>query len=130
MDDVTLSVPGPIVESLPEDGDQAAHDMQRAVEGWQQRINRAIDGADDDSEATGYVLDAIEHMEERLETYDDFVPELRAWGQSPIYAIAWRNLMADLIGQLYEHEDLADRLDRERHARIVEDGIRLSDMTG
>jgi hypothetical protein len=36
--------------------------------------------------------------------------------------------MADLIGQLHEHEDLAERLDRERHARMVEDGIRLRDL--
>jgi hypothetical protein len=102
--------------------------MERAVEGWEERINRAIDESADDSEAAGYVLDAIEEMETRLEAYDEFVPELRAWGQSPIYAIAWRNLMADLIGQLYEHDDLADRLDRERTHRLVDDGIRLSDL--
>jgi hypothetical protein len=130
MDDVSLAIPEPILDSLPDDGQAAAKDMERAVEGWQQRINRAIEQADDDSEAAGYVLDAIEEMESQLETYDDFVPELRAWGQSPIYAIAWRNLMADLIGQLYEHEDLADRLDRERNARLVDDGIRLSDLEG
>lgn len=130
MDDVSLAIPAPILDSLPDDGQAAAKDMERAVEGWQQRINRAIEQADDDSEAAGYVLDAIEEMESQLETYDDFVPELRAWGQSPIYAIAWRNLMADLIGQLYEHEDLAERLDRERNARLVDDGIRLSDLEG
>jgi len=128
MDEVTLSIPAPILDSLPEDGQAAAQDMERAVEGWEQRINRAIDAAEDDGEAAGYVLDAIEELEDRLEDYDEFVPELRAWGQSPIYAIAWRNLMADLIGQLYEHEDLADRLDRERTHRLVDDGIRLSDL--
>jgi hypothetical protein len=127
MDHVSLGVPRQIVDSLPEDGSTAAKDMQRAVEGLESRLNRAIDGADDDAEAAGYALDVIEHLESRAETYDEFVPELRAWGQSPIYAIAWRNLQSDLIGQLYEHEALAERLDRERNARLVEDGIRLSD---
>jgi hypothetical protein len=102
--------------------------MRRAVEGWERRINRVIDDADDETDAASYVLDTIELFEARMETYDDFVPELRAWGQSPIYAIAWRNLMADLVGQLYEHEDLADRLDRERNQRMVQDGIRLKDL--
>lgn len=128
MNEVSLSIPEPILDSLPEDGQVAAQDMHRAVEGWEQRINRAMDQAEDDGEAAGYVLDAIELMEERMEAYDEFVPEMRAWGQSPIYAIAWRNLMADCIGQLYEHEDLAERLDRERHHRLVEDGIRLQDL--
>ena len=126
--EVSLAVPKPIIDSLPEDSQQSKRDMQRAVEGWEQRINRAIEGADDESEATGYVLDAIEQFEERMEAYDGFVPEMRAWGQSPIYAVAWRNLMADLIGQLHEHEKLGDRLDRERNQRIVEDGIRMRDL--
>ncbi|WP_136717317.1 hypothetical protein [Halorientalis salina] len=128
MDEVSLSIPRPILDSLPEDGQVAAQDMERAVEGWEGRINRAIESADDESEAAGYVLDAIERMDDRLDAYDEFVPEMRAWGQSPIYAIAWRNLMADLIGQLYDHEDLAERLDRERQHRVVEDGIRLNDL--
>jgi hypothetical protein len=128
MDDVTLTIPAPILDSLPDDDGAAAKDMERAVEGWEDRINRAIEAADDENEAAGYVLDAIEEMEDRLEEYDEFVPELRAWGQSPIYAIAWRNLMADLIGQLSNHDDLAERLDRERTHRVVDDGIRLSDL--
>jgi hypothetical protein len=53
------------------------------------------------------------------------VPELRAWGQSPIYAIAWRNLYADLLSQIYDHDELGAALDRERNQRLVEDGIRL-----
>jgi hypothetical protein len=69
-------------------------------------------------------VDAVERFEERWEQYDDFVAELRAWGQSPIYAMAWRDLMAALIRQVYDHEELADGIDRERHARIVSDGIR------
>jgi hypothetical protein len=128
MQDISLAVPKPIIDSLPQDSDATVQDMQRAVEGWEDRITEAVESADDDGEAAGYVLDAIDHFEERLETYDEFVPELRAWGQSPIYAIAWRNLMADLIAQLHEHEDLAERLDRERNARIVDDGIRLRDL--
>lgn len=126
MNEVSLSVPKPILDALPEDGDNAAHDMQRAVQGWEARINDAIDASEDDREAAGYVADAVERMEARLETFDEFVPELRAWGQSPIYAIAWRNLYADLIAQLYEHDDLAGELDRERNQRLVEDGIRFT----
>ncbi|WP_255170482.1 hypothetical protein [Natrononativus amylolyticus] len=128
MDDVSLGVPRQVLERLPEEDGDAAMDMQQAVAGWEDRLNRAIDGADDDREAAGYVLDAIDRFEERLQTYDDLVPELRAWGQSPIYAIAWRTLYADVIAQLYDHEGLAPHLDRERNARLVEDGIRLRDL--
>lgn len=126
MDDVDLAIPKRLLESLPGDS-TAGQDMERAVEGYQQRVNRAIGDAEDDAEATSFVLDVIEHLEERAATYDEFVPELRAWGQSPIYAICWRNLCGSLIDQLYDHEDLASQLDRERNARIVDDGIRLSD---
>jgi hypothetical protein len=125
MDEVTLSIPAPILDSLPEDGQAAAQDMERAVEGWEQRINRAIAAAEDDAAAAGYVVDAIEELEGRLEDYDEFVPELRAWGQSPIYAIAWRNLQADLILQIHDHDWLSGHVDRERNQRIVEDGIRF-----
>jgi len=127
MDELTLSVPEPILESLPADGESAGRDMRRAVEGWEQRINQAVAAAEDDREAASYVADAIERFETRVERFDEFVPELRAWGQSPIYAIAWRNLYADLIEQIYEHDAVAAELDRERNARLVEDGIRLSD---
>ncbi len=128
MDELSLGVPQPVLERLPEEDDSAALDMQQAVAGWEKRLNEAIAAADDDAAAAAAVLDAIDHFEQRLETYDQFVPELRAWGQSPIYAIAWRTLYADLIAQLYDHDDLADHLDRERNARLVEDGIRLSKM--
>ena len=128
MDELSLGVPRPVLERLPEDDETAAADMQEAVAGWEQRLNRAIEDADDDREAAGRVLEAIERFEERRDTYDDLVPELRAWGQSPIYAIAWRTLYADVIAQLYDHDDLADHLDRERNARLVEDGIRLQDL--
>ncbi len=127
MDEIELGVPRPLIESLPDDGSGARTDMQRAVEGYNARLERALEAAEDDSEAAAGVLDLIEHFEDRVERFHGFVPELRAWGQSPIFAIAWRNLYADLIEQLYEHEWLATQLDRERNARLVEDGIRLSD---
>ncbi|WP_435176157.1 hypothetical protein [Halorussus sp. AFM4] len=123
MDEISLTVPDPIVESLPADGEDAARDMERAVEGWERRLNRVFEEGDDD-EAASAVVDALERFEDRWEQYDDFVAELRAWGQSPIYAMAWRDLMAALMRQLYDHEDLGERIDRERHARIVSDGIR------
>lgn len=121
MDQVTLALPEAILEVLPPESEETALDMERAVEGWQRRINRALSEEDD---ATG-VVDAVERFEDRMERYDDYVVELRSWGQSPIYAMAWRDLYAALVSQLYEHDDLADRIDRERHARLVEDGIRF-----
>jgi hypothetical protein len=127
MEAVSLGVPQPILDALPDEGVEAGPDMQRVVASWQDRINSIIEAADSDSEAISSVADAVEVLEDRYERYDEHVVELRAWGQSPIYAIAWRNLYADLVAQLSEHEGLADHLDRERHARIVEDGIRLGE---
>ncbi|AGB32953.1 hypothetical protein C488_09901 [Natrinema pellirubrum DSM 15624] len=128
MEEISLGVPEPILERLPDDDESAAADMHKAVAGWEDQLNRVRKEAEDDREAAGRILEAIERFEERYETYDAFVPELRAWGQSPIYAIAWRTLYADVIAQLYDHDDLADHLDRERNARLVEDGIRLQDL--
>lgn len=128
MDDISLGVPKPVLERLPADDEVAGADMQEAVAGWEQRLNRAVEEADDDREAASRVLEAIDRFEQRHETYDDLVPELRAWGQSPIYAIAWRTLYADVIAQLYAHDDLGEHLDRERNARLVEDGIRMQDL--
>ncbi|SEW03158.1 hypothetical protein [Natrinema salifodinae] len=128
MTTVSLGVPEPILDRLPADDETAAADMQQTVADWEQRLNRAIEDADDDREAAGRVLEAIDRFEERYETYDELVPELRAWGQSPIYAIAWRTLYADVIAQLYDHDDLTDHLERERNARLVQDGIRLQDL--
>ena len=127
MEPVSLGVPEPILDLLPQDGESSAQDMQRAVEGWEQRVNRHLADADDEAAAVAGVVDVIERLEDRIETYDGFVPELRAWGQSPIYAMAWRDLYADLVQQLYEHEDLGESLDRERNYRLVEDGIRYED---
>ncbi|WP_255197109.1 hypothetical protein [Halorarius litoreus] len=127
MDEVDLGIPKGILDSLPEDGANAGKDMERALEDYERRVNAAIRTAESDAEAASQVLNVIDHLESRARTYDEFVPELRAWGQSPIYAIAWRNFCVSLIDQFYEHEELAARLDRERNARIVDDGIRLSD---
>jgi hypothetical protein len=124
MEQVSLGVPRQILESLPEDSSAGA-DMESAVEGIKARINETIQEMEDTESAVGVVVDAMERIEERLDRHDEFVPELRAWGQSPIYAIAWRNLYADLIEQLYQHEWLADELDRERNYRTVDDGIRF-----
>jgi hypothetical protein len=125
METVTLDVPDAILDSLPADGDDARMDMEQAVAGWEQRLNDAIEAADSEEEARGYLVDGVERIEDRLERFDEFVPELRAWGQSPIYAIAWRNLYADLLAQIHDHA--GDALDRERNQRLVEDGIRLRD---
>ncbi|MFB6196081.1 MAG: hypothetical protein ABEI80_07905 [Haloplanus sp.] len=127
MDEFDLGVPQQILESLPDEDDAARRDMQSAVAGLEARLNEAVDAADDEREAAQGVMDALERLEDQLEQYDEFVPELRAWGQSPIYAIAWRNLQADLIMQIQEVGWVAERLDRERNYRTVEDGIRLRD---
>ena len=127
MEDISIGVPKPVLERLPEGSEDTQQDMQQAVAGWEHRLNRAIEAAGDEREAAGHVLDAVDLFERRMERYDEFVPELRAWGQSPIYAIAWRTLYADLIAQLYEHEELREHVDVERNARLVEDGIRFGD---
>ncbi|MFW6265179.1 MAG: hypothetical protein ACOC2A_00200 [Halanaeroarchaeum sp.] len=128
MEAISLGVPKPILEALPDEGVDAGSDMQRVVASWQERINESIERAADDREAVAAVADAIEELESRRDRYDEFVVELRAWGQSPIYAIAWRNLYMDLLAQLYEHETLATELERERNVRLVEDGIRLGEQ--
>ncbi len=123
MDELELFVPEQIVESLPADGEDVQRDMTKAVAGWESEVNAALSVEDDDAVAS--IVDLIERFEGRWEAYDEFVVELRAWGQSPIYAMAWRNLHAAVVQQIYEHDDLADRLSRERNARLVEDGIRF-----
>lgn len=125
MDGISLGVPRPILDQLPEDAEDAAIDMQQAVGGWERRINDTLESAEDAGESAGVLLDAIDRLEARRETYDEQVPELRAWGQSPIYAIAWRTLYADLIAQL--DEQAGEDLGRERNARLVRDGIRFGE---
>jgi hypothetical protein len=124
MDELELLIPESIVNSLPADSKSVEQDMKKAVAGWESNANAAL-STDEEEEAIGAVLDLIEFFEDRWEAYDEFVVELRAWGQSPIYAMAWRDLHAAAIQQIYDYDDLADRLSRERNARIVEDGIRF-----
>jgi len=122
MSELELFVPEQIVESLPPDSEETKQDMSKAVAGWESEINAALSVED---EAVSAIADLIEHFEGRWEAYDEYVVELRAWGQSPIYAMAWRDLHAAVIQQIYDHDDLSDRLSRERNARLVEDGIRF-----
>ena len=123
MDEINLAIPEVLVESLPEGSEDTKRDMQRAITGWEAELNAALTG-DGEVDVEG-IVDLIERSEDRWEAYDEFVVELRAWGQSPIYAMAWRDLHAAVLQQLYDHDDLADRLSRERNARLVEDGIRF-----
>lgn len=122
MEEINLKIPQSIVESLPEDSAETKQDMEQAIIGWEGNINTAM--AEDDEEMIEGLVDLIEHFEDRWEQYDQYIVELRAWGQSPIYAMAWRDLHAGVIQQVHEHEDLGDRISRERHARIFDDGIR------
>ncbi|KAA9410769.1 hypothetical protein EGO51_13500 [Haloarcula hispanica] len=120
MDNIELGIPAGIVDSLPPDSEDTKRDMEQAVGGWERELNAALDS----TEPASAVVDHIEQFENRWEAYDEYVVELRAWGQSPIYAMAWRDLHAAVIAQIYDHEDLDERINRERNARIVDDGIR------
>jgi len=123
MDDIELTLPEAILESLPADSEDTKQDMGQAIAGWEERVNAAL-AQDEEAERVRAVVDLLERFEDRWEAYDEFVVELRAWGQSPIYAMAWRNLHAAVVRQIYEHGDLGEHIDRERNARIFEDGIR------
>lgn len=125
MDEITLAVPRELGESLPEDGEETLMAMQREIDQYEGYINAAV--AEGESEAASAAADVIDRIEERWEQYDELIAELRAWGQSSIYAEVWCDFQYALIQQLYDHEELADALDQERHARLVDDGIRLSD---
>jgi len=120
MEDIELGIPAGIVDSLPPDSEDTKRDMEQAVGGWERELNAALDS----EEPASAVVDHIEQFESRWEAYDEYVVELRAWGQSPIYAMAWRDLHAAVIAQIYDHGDLDERINRERNARIVDDGIR------
>lgn len=120
MDEISLRIPEAIVDSLPPESEDTKRDMERAVAGWEDELNAAL-GEDED--AIELIVNVLERFENRWSAYDEFVVELRAWGQSPIYAMAWRNLHASVIRQVYAHGDLEDRINRQRNARIVEDGI-------
>lgn len=129
VDEIELYIPEGIVESLPTDSDDTKQDMGQAIAGWERDLNTVL-SAEDESEVVSAVFEYVEHFEDRWESYDEFVIELRAWGQSPIYAMAWRDLIGAVIQQIYQHENLGDRIDKERHARIFEDGIRPGGGSG
>lgn len=44
MDEIRLGMPEPPLESLPEDADGAGCDVERAVDGDNERLRRAIEG--------------------------------------------------------------------------------------
>lgn len=108
MRDVDVEAPGTIIDSLPADGEDVSRDMQLVDEGWEHRINDLLAEADD----AGSVVDVIERFEDRWQRYDDFIVELRGWGRSPIYAMAWRDLHESLIQKLYAHDTPAEVIDR------------------
>lgn len=125
MEPIELAVPKGLAETLPEDSDDALMAMQREIEQYESHINGAIES--DEGDPASAAADVIDRLQERWEAYDGYIVELRSWGQSSIYAEVWCDFQYALIQQLYDHEELAAELDRERTARLVDDGIRLSD---
>ncbi|MGM0591378.1 MAG: hypothetical protein ACQETI_07075 [Halobacteriota archaeon] len=125
MEELSLGVPRSILESLPQGDEGPGHDMQQSVAALEVRLNRVIAEADEEATAAAAVVDEIERLASRLERYDEFVPELRAWGQSPVYAIGWRDLQADLIMQIREHEWLSAHVDAECSHRLAVDESRF-----
>lgn len=123
MTEITLSVPESIVNPLPDEDDDIRRDLQGTVRAWEQRLNDMVEHAETD-ELAGPLTDIIERFEDRHDRYDEYVVELRSWGQSPMYAISWRNLYAALIRQIYDHDTLADQISKERHARIIAGGFK------
>jgi hypothetical protein len=125
MDEISLAVPRELAETLPEDSDEALMAMQRELDQYEGYVNAAMEEGED--EAASAAADVLDRLEERWASYDEYIVELRAWGQSSIYAEVWCDFQYAVIQQLYDHEELSEALDRERHARLVDDGIRLSD---
>lgn len=126
MEPIELAVPKGLAETLPEDSDDALMAMQREIEQYESHVNGAIES--DEGDPASAAADVIDRLQERWEAYDGYIVELRSWGQSSIYAEVWCDFQYALIQQLYDHEGLAAELDRERTARLVDDGIRLSDL--
>ncbi len=126
MDPIDLVVPEELVSTLPEGSEEAVMAMDREITQYERYINDAMEAGEE--EAAAAAADVLDRLTERWEEYDGYIVELRAWGQSSIYAEVWCDFQYALIQQLYGHEALADALDRERNARIVDDGIRLSDV--
>jgi hypothetical protein len=96
-----LELPEGITEELPDDGGRVARDMDRSVRRLEERVAHVAgereDREDEDEDGLAALIDEVEANHER---YGAFVPELRAWGQSPVYALAWRDLQAALAEQL------------------------------
>ena len=63
MDELSLHIPQSIVEALPEDGEHAAKDMERAVGGWERQFNGFLA----DEPELDRVVDLIERLEDRWE---------------------------------------------------------------
>ena len=122
MDDVELAIPQTLAENLPEGSEETLQAMQREINQYERYINSAA--ADGDGPAAA--ADVVERLEDRWEQYDGYIVELRAWGQSSIYAEVWCDFQYALIRQLLDHEGIGDELQREQHHRLVEDGIRMS----
>ena len=120
---LSLAVPRELAETLPEDSDETLMAMQREINQYEGYINAA--GSED--EVASAAVDVLDRIEERWEAYDSYIVELRAWGQSSIYAEVWCDFQYALMQQLYDHEALVENLDQERHSRLLDDGIRLSD---
>ena len=59
METVSLGVPQPILDTLPDEGVEAGPDMKRVVESWQERVNAAIEAADSDREAARGIADVM-----------------------------------------------------------------------
>ena len=123
MDQLDLAVPEGLAAALPEDSHETIYAMQREIDQYQSYVNDAI--ADGDEAAARAAADIVDRLTERWEQYDTYIVELRSWGQSSIYAEVWCDFQYALIQQLYDHEELAAHLDQERHARLVDDGIRF-----
>jgi hypothetical protein len=123
MDEISLAVPRELAETLPEESDETLMAMQREINQYEGYINAATD----EEGAASAAVDVLDRIEERWEAYDGYIVELRAWGQSSIYAEVWCDFQYALMQQLYDHEDLSNELDQERHSRLLDDGIRLSD---
>ena len=90
--DLDLGIPRGVLESLPDDDGAAEQDIRRAVAGYRQALEGGFAAADDEAAAATVAVDFLENAEDRADTYDEFVPELTAWGQSPIHAVAWLDL--------------------------------------
>ena len=59
VQDITLKMPKQIVDSLPADSDATKQDMQKAMGGWEQDLNTALNV---DDEMVSAIVDIIERF--------------------------------------------------------------------